>query len=114
MTDALKKFLNKYTTIPNLFLEDFINLNNVKNISPIINFDLICKWLEIPKYDLKKTLIKNFEKDYDYILNTIISPSHKEEILLTSNCFKELCMLSRSKKSKLVRKYFIEMERFIS
>jgi phage anti-repressor protein len=45
-------------------------------------------------------------------LNEKVSTTHK--ILITSNCFKEICMISQSKKAKEVRKYFIEMEKLIS
>lgn len=34
-----------------------------------------------------------------------------ENILVTPNCMKELCMISQTAKAKEVRKYFIEMDR---
>ena len=38
---------------------------------------------------------------------------NKEIILLTSDCFKLLCLRSKTKKAELVRKYYIELEKLI-
>jgi phage anti-repressor protein len=34
----------------------------------------------------------------------------KEKILLTPNCFKKICQLTKSKKGNEVREYFIKVE----
>ena len=52
-------------------------------------------------------------KNVDYKINKIKSNTAgkpKEEILITSNCCKRLCMMSRTKKAE-VRTYFIEIEK---
>lgn len=119
----MEKFLNQFTTIPKKFVKDFyaIAKENYNGNEKIINFEIVCKWLNVRKDNLKRILLTNFEKEYDYVIEkTTIkrkgqknaSPLHK--ILITSNCFKEICMLSQSKKAKEVRKYFIEMEKLIS
>ena len=84
----------------------------------IINIELVCEWLNTRKDNLKKILKDNFEEDYDYAVEELYIKRKngtitKEEILLTPNCFKELCMISQSKRAKEVRKYFIEMEKLI-
>ena len=38
----------------------------------------------------------------------------KEEILITSDCCKQFCMLSKTKKAEEVRTYFIEIEKFVN
>lgn len=38
----------------------------------------------------------------------------KEIILLTPDCFKRLCLLSKTKKGEDVRTYFIELEKLIN
>ena len=38
----------------------------------------------------------------------------KEEILITSNCCKRLCMMSRTKKAEEFRTYFIEIEKLMN
>jgi phage anti-repressor protein len=107
-------FINKYTTIPNTFITDFIKLTeNNAEYKFVVSFDILCKWLDILKRDLKKSLVRNFEVNYDYHIIISTSPSHKQTIMLTADCCKELCMLSRCEKSSQVRKYFIEMEKLI-
>lgn len=74
--------------------------------------------VEFTKKNLKRVLENNFEENYDYTIEKIyvkrkVGASMKEKILLTQNCFKELCMISQSKRAKEVRKYFIEMEKLI-
>jgi predicted GIY-YIG superfamily endonuclease len=53
----------------------------------------------------------------DYIIKlekkAKVSKSNKEIILLTPDCFKRLCLLSKTKKAEEVRTYFIELEKHI-
>ena len=51
-------------------------------------------------YTEEKILIKNKNRGANYI----------SKIMLTPDCFKELCMLSKSEKAKGVRKYYITAE----
>jgi len=56
-------------------------------------------------------------KNVDYKINKIKSNTAgkpKEEILITSNCCKRLCMMSRTKKAEEVRTYFIEIEKLMN
>ena len=106
---SFKDFLKKYSTLSNLFIEDFYtiyNYNENENEDFIINIDVISKWLEIPRGKIKKTLINTYNKNIDYIIefdkNNKISKSNKENILLTPDCFKRLCLLSRTKKAEEV------------
>lgn len=118
----MDKFLNQFSTLPKKFVNDFyvIAKEEYTDNELIINFELICDWLEIRKDNLKKILITNFEEKYDYIIN-VNKVTHKNgngstiqhNIFVTPNCFKELCMLSQTAKAKAVRKYFIEMEKLI-
>ena len=68
---------------------------------------------------MKRVLILKFEKNYDYIEEKITKTSGKtkanrySEIKITPQCFKELCMLSQTKKAKDVRKYFLEIEKLV-
>lgn len=71
------------------------------------------------KNGFKKTLIRTYIKNIDYIINknnnkNIGSGGHnKENILLTPDCFKRLCMLSKTKKAEEIRTYFLELEKLI-
>ena len=118
----MEDFLKRFSTIPSNFISDFFIIAKEEYLDNeiIIDFDIICKWLKVLKENLKKILIKNFEKDFDYTINTI-KKQHKntkrtsmfDVITITPNCLKELCMISQTSKAKEVRKYFIEMEKLV-
>lgn len=59
---------------------------------------------------IKETLVNTYNLNIDYK----ISKSNKEIILLTPDCFKRLCLLSKTKKGEVVRTYFIELEKLIN
>jgi phage anti-repressor protein len=118
----MKAFLKQFSSIPPEFTNDFyvIAKEEYSNNQLIINLEIITKWLNSRKGDIKNILIKNFEIDYDYIIKKIRikhknsnGASIKENILVTPDCFKEICMISQTPKAKQVRKYFIELEKLI-
>ena len=84
----------------------------------IINLEIISVWLESRKRKLKETLVKSYNKNMDWIIRKEkdgkISKSNKEIILLTPDCFKRLCLLSRTKKAEEVRTYYLELEKLIN
>ena len=80
---------------------------------------IITKWLESRKSRIKDTLLNTYHLNIDYKIskekpNSKISKSNKEIILLTPDCFKRLCLLSKTKKGEEVRTYFIELEKLIN
>ena len=118
----MEQFLKQFSKIPRNFITDFYIIAKEEYMDDeiIIDFDIICKWLNVLKENLKKILIRDFEEDFDYTIK-IIKKKHTytnrvsiyNEILITPNCFKELCMISQTTKAKEVRKYFIEMEKLV-
>lgn len=117
----LRDFLKKYSTLSNKFIDDFYNLydsNESKNEYFTVNLEIISKWLGSEKGKLKKTLMNSYNKNIDWIIkkneNKKISKSNKEIILLTPDCFKRLCLLSKTKKAEEVRTYYIELEKLIN
>ena len=114
---SLKNFLKKYSTLSNEFIDDFYaiyDFNEYNNDDFIINIDVITKWLESRKSRIKETLLNTYNQYIDYKiskekLNSKISKSNKEIILLTPDCFNRLCLLSKTKKGEEVRTYFIEL-----
>ena len=67
---------------------------------------------------LKKLLISNFIKNTDY--NEIKESGKKGRginntihVLLTYNCAKLLCMISKCEKANLIRNYYIELEKIV-
>lgn len=117
----MENFLKRYSKVPNGFINDFFSISkesyNDKEFA--IDFDIVVKWLKIRKDSLKRTLIKYFEKNYDYKIinikkkNKNRGANYFELILLTPDCFKELCMISQTKKAKEVRKYYLTLEKLI-
>ena len=118
---TLKEFLKKYSTLSNEFIDDFYKIydfNESDNNDFIVDLDIIAKWLNAEKGKLKKTLTQTYHKNMDWTLKKEkvgkISKSNKEIILLTPDCFKRICLLSRTKKSEEVRTYYLELEKLIN
>ena len=119
---SLKDFLKKYSILSNDFIDDFYTIydfNEYNNDDFIINIDKVTKWLESKKSRIKETLVNTYNKNIDYKIskekiNSKISKSNKEIILLTPDCFKRICLLSKTKKGEEVRTYFIELEKLIN
>jgi phage anti-repressor protein len=122
----MEQFLMDNSKINKKFIKDFFGIqmqNKYKKQDPfIIDFDSIVYWLDVRKDNLKKTLCANYMVNIDFIIEkTLLLPrqkrskggQNKELILLTSDCFKMLCMRSKTKKAEQVRKYYIELEKMI-
>ena len=67
----------------------------------IINLEVVAKWLDVNKNNIKKVLVKHFDKNFDYTIEkkkkrqiNSRGATIYEEILITPNCMKELCMVS--------------------
>jgi phage anti-repressor protein len=116
---TLQSFLKKYSSISNTFIDDFFSLYSAETTDNdlVINFDNLVKWLTIRKDSLKRTLIETYIKNIDYKIKKIASKTPgkpREEILITADCCKRLCMLSKTKKAEEVRTYFIEVEKLMN
>lgn len=118
----MEKFLKRYSTVPNDFIDDFFNISKEIYIDSdfVINFDTITKWLNVRKDHLKRLLIKHFEEKMDYTITTIkqnntvrSGANYVEKIMLTPDCFKELCMVSQTAKAKDVRRFYLSIEKLI-
>ena len=105
----------------NLFLASFctyLQYDQYKDF--VVQLDKIWEWLGYSRIDpCKRTLISNFKENYDFIIEksapqfggaVLNGGQNKETIKLTVNCFKELCLLTRTSKAKEVRKYYIKLE----
>ena len=120
---TLEEFLIKNTNINKEFIRDFFSIQKDEQYNKykpfIIDLDIITYWLNSRKDVLKNTLKHTYIKNIDYILLQVNlkqdnhGGNNKELILLTSECFKNLCMVSKTKNSKMVRSYYIELEKLI-
>jgi phage anti-repressor protein len=99
------------------FIDDFLDITKEQSIDNKfnINFDKVCSWLDIRKDNLKKILISKFEDNIDYIIYKIKNTNRStgaaisELIMITLNCFKELCMISKTPKAKEARKCILSI-----
>lgn len=115
---SLSEYLKKYSTISSKFIDDFFSLYDHKTLDTdfVINLDKLAVWLKAIKGSLKETLMKSYTKDVDYKVEKQIENKKgrpNEIIMLTPDCMKRLCMLSRTKNAEEVRTYFIELEKHI-
>ena len=115
---TLQDFLKKYSSISNKFIDNFFSLYTINTSDDdfIINFDNLVKWLNMRKDNLKKTLVASYIKNVDYKITktkSITAGKPREEIMITSDCCKRLCMLSKTIKAEEVRTYFIEIEKLM-
>ena len=118
-----KSFLKKYSNLSNSFIDDFHNIydyDELNNIDFVIDLIIITKWLNVSKGNLKQILINKYIENVDYIVKKIKSQNkarggHNEEnIMVTPECFKRLCMLSNTEKGEEVRTYYIELEKLLN
>ena len=114
---SLQDYLKKTSSISSAFIDDFFSLydKNTTVTDFVIDLDVISKWLSSKKYHLKDTLKTTYMLDVDYIVKNEKSTGGRpnEKVLLTSDCFKRLCMLSRTEKAEDVRSYFLDLEKHI-
>lgn len=75
-----------------------------------ISIDQLAKYLGSKKYDLKQTLIRSYKKNKDYFIEQPYRSRYKENIFLTIDCVKRLCLRSNTPNAERVRDYFIVAE----
>ena len=80
-----------------------------------VDFDDAWQWIGYAnKRNAKDTLINNFIEGVDFLRKGTKSPSGgrpRENIALTTDCFKSLGMMAGTEKGKEIRRYFLECER---
>ena len=114
-----KDYLKKMTNIPNQFIDDLFRFydENTLQTDFVINLNVVVKWLDTRRDRLIETLKRTYKKDIDYIIVKKVNPdknkphsNNHRDVMITPDCFKRLCMLTRSAKGETVRTYFIEIE----
>lgn len=114
----LNEFLKTHSTISNEFIDSFLTIYNPDTIQTdfVVNLDVAASWLGVKKYQLIVTLKQSYKLGIDYVAEKSTNRKGKyggnnfKKISLTPDCFKRLCMRSKSKRSEEVRTYFIELE----
>jgi hypothetical protein len=125
----LKTFLKQTTAIPNVFIDTFLTMYDPETTQTdmVIEADRAATWLGINKFTLLKTLRCSYRDGLDFKVN-VTKKSRKsprsvnsaryggnnfKHVLMTPDCFKRICMRSRSLRAEEVRTYFIELEALI-
>lgn len=103
-------FLKMYSPIPNEFIDRFLSVYDPEALptDPVIDADKAAALLGTQKSSLMQTLRNSYREGLDYIVLKP-RPSHTH-VLLTPECFKRVCLLSRSKGAEEVRSYFLSIE----
>ena len=124
----LENFLIKNSNISKKFITDFFGFQKktlyTKYEPFTIDLEDIAFWLETRKADIKELLTNNYSKNLDYIIiknlmrdapeqDTKHGGHNKKLVLLTPDCFKMLCMRSKTKKADKIREYYLELEKLI-
>ncbi|QSV70072.1 MAG: hypothetical protein HEQ20_03960 [Aphanizomenon flos-aquae KM1D3_PB] len=82
-----------------------------------VPFDDAWQWLQYSRKDsCKRLLVSNFEKNIDYLVfhnneENLSGGRPSEEIYLSKDCFKQICMLANTERGKQVRLYFLQCEK---
>lgn len=117
--DNIKAFIKQHTTVPEWFVNEYIDMVPMHSLQTdaVVDLDIVARWLNSAKRTLFATLRIGYKKHIDYIIVTEkLTRSGKyggnnyKKILLTPDCFKRLCMLSRAKNAEFVRSYYLAIE----
>lgn len=98
--------------VPQAFIDDFFS-PALKNEKFTIDLDVVTIWLNSRKDNIKSTITANHTRNVDYtIQKTQSKPTGRprNRIMITRECFKLLCMQSRSNNADTIRKYLLHLE----
>lgn len=113
--------LNKITNIPYDFIKEYYILSHGRYVSL---YECVL-WLDVKKHTITESLTINFKKNIDYFETSyenekehiklfdkekLVKNGNYKHILLTTTCFRDICLRSITKKGKIVRTYNIKIE----
>ena len=117
---SMIEFLKMYSTIPNKFMDDMLSFydENTSQTDFVVDLDRVAKWLDVERSSLMITLPAQYQIDVDYqVIPMPRRQTHggqlKKLVLLTPDCFKRICMRSRTSKGEEVRSYFLQLESLV-
>lgn len=103
-----------------LFVASFCCFLNYSKTDFVISLDDVWKWLGFARKDpAKVVLIKNFIYKKNYTIDSQKSlgisktTKPKEEILMTINTFKKLCLKAGTSKADEIHDYYIKLEELL-
>ena len=104
------------SSVPEKFIDEYFDMCKVDTVQTdfVIHLSKVATWLNASKKELIRTLTRVYKKNVDYIID---KPSKEVKYannyniyIITPDCFKRLCMMSRARNAEQVRSYFIEIE----
>jgi hypothetical protein len=121
MDDDVRAFLKRYTPVSDAFIDDFFSLYSLESRPGdfVVDLATTATWLRVKKGNLKRLLLNSFQEGLDFRVLCISrdeeielsrGKGRLETILMTSDCFKMLCMQSRTPKAAEVRAYYVAVE----
>lgn len=119
---SIETFIKIHSTIPNKFVDDMFELYDTSTTQTdlAVDVDKMATWLGVKKFTIIKTLKHSYRENIDYTIRKIPNPkglkyggNTYKQVLLTPDCFKRVCMQSRSKRAEDVRTYFIDIEALV-
>lgn len=134
-SEMIKKIQEKFKEEDQqLFVANFYCYLNYKKTDYVIDFDRIWKWLGYTRIaDCKHCLIRHFKENIDFKIEKAASTNeevcpkiqsdrknlggagmNKERITLTINCFKKLCLKSRTERADKIHDYYIQLEELVN
>lgn len=125
----IKTFIKQHTIVPNAFVDSFLSMYDPETVQTDLSVDAdkAASWLGIKKFTLMKTLRESYHEGLDYQVTKKQqhlkaaararadgrTTNAYKTVLLTPDCFKRVCMQSRSRKANEARTYFLELESLI-
>ncbi len=113
-----------------LFVAGFYCYLNYDDNEFIVVLETIWKWIGYSRIEeCKRVLIKHFKENIDYKIENFAPPiggaktsdkkienrggHNKENILITVDCFKKICMKSKTKKADEIHDYYLKLEKIL-
>ena len=95
------------------FITDFIStISNNSNDNFNISLENVAKWLGVREKHLRYKLYNDYVKDEDYtIISMATGRRPKLKTYIRIDVFKNLCLASNTTQGKMIRKYFITIEK---
>lgn len=106
----MEEFIYKYSSVPKRFVKEFFDVDNKYRCGEkYIDIDVISKWLKHDSDKIKELVSDKFESETEYI-----ESSDKTPFKISTNIFKELCMMIATDRAKQMRKYYMSVEKIVN
>ncbi|PNH12557.1 hypothetical protein TSOC_000470 [Tetrabaena socialis] len=111
--------------MPNAFVDSFLSMYSpeTSQTDAVIDLDKVATWLAMKKFNIMKVLRASYHEGVDYVITRgsrsvarvgasmpKYGGNHYHRVMLTPDCFKRICMRSKTNRAEEVRTYFIGLE----